>query len=73
MLYVGYGVASALTLTSTPEFVCVAWDSAGVTTGPITVPLVLAVGLGIGSALGGADAFGLLAMASICPILSGVP
>ena len=30
---------------------CIAWDSAGVTTGAITVPLVLAIGLGIGDAI----------------------
>ncbi len=47
-----------------------AWDSAGVTTGPITVPLVLAVGLGFGNAIGAIDGFGILAMASIGPIIS---
>lgn len=42
----------------------------GVTTGAITVPLVLAVGLGIGNAVNAVDAFGLLAFASIAPIIS---
>ena len=47
------------------------WDSAGVTTGPITVPLVLAMGLGIGSNVPGViDGFGVLALASVGPIIT---
>ncbi len=46
-----------------------AWDSAGATTGPVTVPLVLAMGLGFGEALGAIEGFGILAMASIGPII----
>ncbi len=48
----------------------VAWDSAGVTTGPITVPLVLAMGLGIGGAMNAVEGFGILCLASIGPIIS---
>jgi hypothetical protein len=60
-----------LTVISTDEFVNFAWDSAGVTTGPITVPLVLAMGLGIGSSLPGVrDGFGILALASAGPIIT---
>jgi hypothetical protein len=59
-----------LTLISDEKYVNIGWDSAGVTTGPITVPLVLAMGLGIGTAVGVPDGFGMLAMASIGPILS---
>ena len=55
---------------SSEEFVNVAWDSAGVTTGPITVPLVLAMGLGFGNAVEAVEGFGILSMASICPIVS---
>ena len=44
--------------------------SAGVTTGSITVPLVLALGLGLGGQLHLPDAFGLLTMASVGPIFS---
>ena len=66
----GYVVAVILTVLSSEEFVNLAWDSAGVTTGPITVPLVLAVGLGFGSAIGAIEGFGILAMASIGPIIS---
>ena len=40
ILLPGYTLALILTYFSTEEYICVAWDSAGVTTGPITVPLV---------------------------------
>ena len=66
----GYGLAVILTTISSEEYVNVAWDSAGVTTGPVTVPLVLAMGLGFGDAVGASDGFGILAMASIGPILA---
>jgi hypothetical protein len=59
-----------ITHLSTEEFVNIGWDSAGVTTGPITVPLVLAMGLGISGQVGVVEGFGILAMASVCPILS---
>jgi hypothetical protein len=59
-----------ITKLSTEEFVNIGWDSAGVTTGPITVPLVLAMGLGIGGQVGVVEGFGILSMASVCPILS---
>lgn len=55
---------------SSEEFTNIAWDSAGVTTGPITVPLVLAMGLGIGTQIGVVEGFGILAMASVFPILT---
>ncbi len=54
----------------TRAMIALAWDTGAVTTGPITVPLVLAMGLGIGTAVGVPDGFGMLAMASIGPILS---
>ena len=43
---------------------------AGVTTGPVTVPLVLALGLGLGKSVNAVDGFGVLAMASVGPIAS---
>lgn len=66
----GYLIAIVLTYLSTEEFVNIAWDSAGVTTGPVTVPLVLAMGLGFGEAVGAIEGFGILSMASIGPIIS---
>lgn len=70
LLIPGYLLAVVLTYFSTEEFVNIAWDSAGVTTGPVTVPLVLAMGLGFGNAMNAIEGFGILSMASICPILS---
>ncbi len=70
LLIPGYLLSIILTFVSTEEFVNIAWDSAGVTTGPITVPLVLAMGLGFGNATNAVEGFGILCMASIGPILS---
>lgn len=66
----GYLIAIVLTAISSEAFVNVAWDSAGVTTGPITVPLVLAMGLGFGNATNAVEGFGILCMASIGPIIT---
>ncbi len=66
----GYLLALVLTVFSSEAFVNVAWDSAGVTTGPITVPLVLAMGLGFGNATHAVEGFGILSMASIGPIIT---
>jgi len=66
----GYALAIFLTFLSSEEFVNVAWDSAGVTTGPVTVPLVLAMGLGFGNSVNAIEGFGILSMASIGPIVS---
>jgi Protein of unknown function (DUF1538) len=70
LIMVGYLLAFVLTIFSSEAFVNVAWDSAGVTTGPITVPLVLAMGLGFGNATHAVEGFGILSMASIGPILT---
>ncbi len=59
-----------VTLLSDEDFAGIAWDSGGVTTGPVTVPLVLAMGLGIGGEVDVVHGFGVLAMASVYPILS---
>jgi hypothetical protein len=59
-----------LSLPASEELVNIAWDSAGVTTGPITVPLVISLGLGIGSQVGASESFGICALASLFPILS---
>lgn len=70
LLLPGYGLALILTLFSEADFVGIAWDAGGVTTGPVTVPLVLSLGLGIGTALGVSDGFGILALASLCPVIT---
>ncbi|MDP3439077.1 MAG: DUF1538 family protein, partial [Azonexus sp.] len=65
-----YSLALVLTALSREELVNLAWDSAGVTTGPVTVPLLLALGVGLGEAVGAAEGFGILAACSVGPILS---
>ncbi len=56
------------------EFLSIAFDSGGVTTGPMTVPFIMALGLGVSSirsdADAGKDSFGLVALCSIGPILA---
>ena len=55
-------------------FLALAFDSGGVTTGPITVPFIMALGLGIASTVGGRNSkensFGLVALCSIGPIIA---
>jgi hypothetical protein len=70
LLIPSYLFAVLLTVFSTESYVNVAWDSAGVTTGPITVPLVLALGLGLSDAVNAIEGFGILSMASIGPIIT---
>jgi len=69
IIYPLYVLALVLTWFSKEDFRCVAWDCGGVTTGPVTVPLVLALGVALGTSLD-APGFGLLALASIGPIIS---
>jgi hypothetical protein len=59
-----------LTVISSEDFVNIGWDSAGVTTGPVTVPLVLAMGLGISGQVESIEGFGILALASVWPVLA---
>ncbi|MDE7454404.1 MAG: DUF1538 domain-containing protein [Clostridia bacterium] len=58
------------------NFLALSFDSGGVTTGPITVPFIMALGVGIATTIGGRNAnensFGLIAMCSIGPILAVV-
>ncbi len=71
MLMPPYVLVLVLTWFAPHSFVNFSWDSAGVTTGPITVPLVLAMGLGVGANVPGvSDGFGILALASVGPILT---
>ncbi len=70
VLVPSYLLLMVLTWFSEDDFAGIAWDSGGVTTGPITVPLVLAMGLGIGGELNVVDGFGIVTMASLFPILT---
>lgn len=69
----GYLLVMALTFFAPPEIVGIAYDSGGVTTSTITVPLVTALGVGLASSIRGrnpmTDGFGLIALASLTPII----
>ncbi|MDQ2088768.1 DUF1538 domain-containing protein [Marimonas arenosa] len=69
----GYIVVVALTTIAPAEIVGIAYDSGGVTTSTITVPLVTALGVGLASVIKGrnpmVDGFGLIAFASLMPII----
>jgi len=74
LLVVGYALVFLLAAFTPDYFVPVSFDAGGVTTGPMTVPFILALGVGVASVLGGknasTDGFGLVALASIGPILA---
>ncbi|MDZ7761821.1 MAG: DUF1538 domain-containing protein [Desulfovermiculus sp.] len=74
ILAAGYCLILLLSFFTPPDFVPVSFDAGGVTTGPITVPFILALGLGVTAVLGGrssySDGFGLIGLASIGPVLS---
>ncbi len=69
-----FALVSLVVINGNSDFIALAFDSGGVTTGPITVPFIMALGVGIAATLGGKDAgeasFGLVAMCSIGPILA---
>ncbi|MDH3334780.1 MAG: DUF1538 domain-containing protein [Gammaproteobacteria bacterium] len=73
MIIGGYILVMVVTAVAPPEIVGVAYDSGGVTTSTVTVPLVTALGVGLASSLKGrnpmTDGFGLIAFASLTPIL----
>jgi len=70
ILIVAYIIAFGLTAVSEEAITCVAWDSAGVTTGPVTVPIVLALGGSIAQTNHVAEGFGILSCASFGPIIA---
>ena len=66
-----YMLLLLITLLSDETMTNIGWDAAGVTTGPITVPLVIALGLGVGANIPGViHGFGILSLASVFPILA---
>jgi uncharacterized membrane protein (DUF2068 family) len=69
----GYLGVIVMTLFAPPEIIGIAYDSGGVTTSTITVPLVTALGVGLASSIRGrnpmVDGFGLIAFASLTPMI----
>ena len=73
MIAGGYGLVVLLTSFAPANFVAIAYDSGGITTSTITVPLVTALGVGLASSIEGrnpvSDGFGLIAFASLTPMI----
>ena len=69
----GYLLVTLMTIFAPPEIVGVAYDSGGVTTSTMTVPLVTALGVGLASSIRGrnplVDGFGIIALASLTPMI----
>lgn len=74
VLGAGYVMAFILAIFSAPEFLAVAFDAGGATTGPVTVPFILSLGVGIsvirGSMASSHDSFGFVGLGSVGPILA---
>ena len=74
LLIVFYAVLFVGAFLSDAGFLSVAFDSGGVTTGPMTVPFIMALGVGVASIRSDenakADSFGLVALCSIGPVLA---
>ncbi len=74
LLFIFYILIIALSFFAPDEFVATAFDSGGVTTGPITVPFIMALGAGLATTTkgkhSGEQSFGFVALCSIGPILS---
>ena len=74
ILFICYGIVLVIALFTDVNFLPMAFDSGGVTTGPITVPFLLAIGIGIASVKGGNskndDSFGIVALCSVGPIIA---
>jgi hypothetical protein len=73
----GYVVVLIQTYFTPKDIIALAYDSGGVTTSTVTVPLVAALGLGLASTIEGRnpmiDGFGLIAFASLFPIIVLTP
>ncbi len=74
VLLVLYTAAFVLAFLVPQNFVAIAFDSGGVTTGPMTVPFIMALGVGVTAIRGDRnaadDSFGLISLCSIGPILA---
>ncbi len=74
LLMAGYGLIFLVAAFTPSHFIPISFDAGGVTTGPMTVPFILALGVGVASVLRGktasSDGFGLVALASIGPVLA---
>lgn len=72
MLALFYAVVFICAFITAPEFLGIAFDAGGATTGPMTVPFIMAIGIGVAAVRAGGqnDSFGLIGIASIGPVLA---
>ena len=74
LLLVSYAAIFVLAFLSDPHYLSVAFDSGGVTTGPMTSPFIMSLGIGVAAIRADkraeSDSFGLVALCSVGPILS---
>lgn len=74
MMLIGYGVVFIASFLTSPEFMPIAFDAGGVTTGPITVPFMLSLAIGVTSMIkqrkNENDSFGMVGVASLGPVLA---
>lgn len=74
VLIVAYGIIFLVAALAPADYIAVAFDSGGVTTGPVTVPFIMALGLGVAAVRPGKeareDSFGLIALSSCGPVLA---
>lgn len=68
-----FALVAMIILNNNENFLALSFDSGGVTTGPITVPFIMALGVGIAQTIGGREkkenSFGLIALCSIGPVI----
>lgn len=74
LYFILFAISSILIVQGKESYLALSFDSGGVTTGPITVPFIMALGVGISSVIGGKrnkeNSFGIVALCSVGPILA---
>ena len=74
LLFASYAIVFIMAALVSPDFLSVAFDAGGVTTGPLTVPFIMAMGVGISAIAADSsksgDSFGLMALCSVGPIIA---
>ena len=74
LLIIFYGIILVLALLSDPDYISLAFDSGGVTTGPMTAPFIISLGVGVAAIRSDQkaedDSFGLVALCSVGPVLA---
>lgn len=74
LLMGGYGLALALAMMAPPQYLPISFDAGGMTTGPLIIPFILSLGVGVASVLGSkttsGEGFGMVGLAYVGPVLA---